>query len=153
MGTLTEDLDRYWDEAYTNKDIIAGLKLIAEFAGLVGLAVTAFVGGSIVLSWILGPFGIPVSGGAVFHIIVKPLLEWYDKLETRQRFYVRAAINAFNPAQHLEMATGAVSQMEEVTMLIEVIRKALNVQKKASKAANVLDKASKAVKTFFKGEG
>ncbi|MEW5870985.1 MAG: hypothetical protein AB1894_17055 [Chloroflexota bacterium] len=150
MPTLSEDLEHYWDEAYTHKDIIAGLKLLAEFAGLVGLGITAGIGGAWALSLILGPFGIPVSAGAVYHGIVKPILEWYSKLETEERFYVRAAVNAFNPAQHLQIAGEAIDHVDEVAVLIDILRKALDVHKIAGRSASALDTAAKAAKAVFK---
>ena len=149
MATLTEDLDRSWNEAYTQKDIRAGIKLIGEFMGVVLLAGTVFVGSSILLSAVLGPLGIGISGAAVFHGIVKPFMKWYNELDSTERFFVRAAVNAFNPADHAALAVGVVANVEEVTSLVQFLQKALEVQKRANAAANVVAKATKATKKLF----
>jgi hypothetical protein len=149
MATLTEDLDRSWNEAYTNKDIRAGIKLIGEFMGVVLLASTVFVGSSILLSTVLGPLGIGVSGAAVFHGIVKPFMKWYNELDSTERFFVRAAVNAFNPADHAALAAGVVGDVEEVTALVQFLQEALKVQRRAKAAANIVANASKAAKKFL----
>jgi len=60
MSILEDDLQRYAHEAWTLGDVRAGLKLIAELSGIVGLA---FICYTAITVWVpgLNAIGIPIS--------------------------------------------------------------------------------------------
>jgi ferredoxin len=90
LSQLEKDLTTYANEAWTKKDVVAGLKLIATIGGAVGI-VNAFI--ALVSTGI--PFvqsiGIPITGAMAMKLIIQAMKE-YDRLDSDERKVVRKAV-------------------------------------------------------------
>ena len=87
MSLLSDDLEKFKNEAVTKKDIKAGFKLIAEIGGIITVAGVAFTA---VTVWLPG-VGIPVSGYVAFKI-VQHSIKSYSSLDGKERKSVRAVV-------------------------------------------------------------
>jgi len=90
LNQLAKDLETYADEAWTNKDVMAGLKLIGAIGGVVGGAgaCIALISTGIPL---VQSIGIPVTGGMVVKLITQAA-KGYDQLDSDERKFVRKAV-------------------------------------------------------------
>jgi len=88
MGTLDQDLDRWKDELFTKGDLKAGMKLLFEITGGVGLAIGGIALASNVVPF-LNSLGIPITMGAA-HIVLRQAADAYAKLDTDKRKAIRA---------------------------------------------------------------
>jgi 2Fe-2S type ferredoxin len=90
LSQLEKDLTAYANEAWTKKDVIAGLKLIGTVGGSVG-TVVAFI--TVISTGI--PFvqqiGIPLTSAMAIRLITLAMKE-YDRLDSDQRKIVRKAV-------------------------------------------------------------
>ena len=91
MSDLFTDLETYADEAWTKKDIKAGLRIIGEVAGV---ATIAGLGFTAVTVWVPGiqAIGIPITASAVGRLVVQ-LGARYADLPTEDRACVRKTIS------------------------------------------------------------
>lgn len=104
MGTLSEDLALYANEAFTKRDVIAGLRLLGELAGLVSLYATA-----IALSTVTIPFLGPTLTRQIVIALSRAGINEYGKLSTQERKQVRAVIRWIRPAANASIVAETVS--------------------------------------------
>lgn len=104
MATLDQDLAEWAGELFTKGDLKAGLKLVAEIAGGVGL----FVGGMALVTNavpILNSIGIPLTIGAA-NMLLRQAARQYMYLGTEERKQVRAVASfvkgGFNLSRFLD---------------------------------------------------
>ena len=88
MADLFNDLADYADELYTNRDLKAGVKLVAEVSGVLIAAGTLL---TLLTVW-LPAVGLRVSALTVAQIMIRAG-EAYTKLDEKERKQVRAAIS------------------------------------------------------------
>lgn len=88
MATLSEDLEKYGDEFFSQSELKAGLAILQEVAG-------AIVVGGFLLSaltvW-MPAFGVPVASATVWQIMSRAAYA-YSRLGTEDRKCVRAAVS------------------------------------------------------------
>ncbi len=94
MSTLENDLSKYADEAWTHKDIRAGLKLLAELAGIAGLGIFGY---TVITSWVpgLNAIGIPISTALATRLLAQAAKE-YSNLPEDERAVVRKTVRFIN---------------------------------------------------------
>lgn len=97
---LEQDLIRYKDEVLTKRDIVAGLELIGEITGIVGL-IAAFGSLLTALPAIVTSVGLPASvaasaTGLFKYRVIPKLPEIYANLPAGQRKLVRSAMRYVN---------------------------------------------------------
>lgn len=80
-------MEEYKGELFTKGDIIAGLKLLFELAGVVTL-----ISGILALRVVLKSYGVDMSDSQ-FLFYTRVATEKYAELSTEERKIVRAAIN------------------------------------------------------------
>ncbi|MGX9725982.1 MAG: hypothetical protein ACTFAK_01295 [Candidatus Electronema sp. VV] len=85
MSKLDDDLERYANEAFTKGDVKAGLKLLAEITGLVGLAGLAFTA---ITVWLPG-LNIAIPTGTLVYGL-KIAAKEYSDMDEADRKSVRA---------------------------------------------------------------
>lgn len=85
MSQLDDDLERYANEAFTKGDIKAGLKLIGEITGIVGLAGLAFTA---ITVWLPG-LNIAIPAGTLAYGLRKAAQQ-YSNMNEDDRKAVRA---------------------------------------------------------------
>jgi hypothetical protein len=107
MASLGEDLENYAHEAYTKKDVKAGLKLLAELAGWASLAATAGA-----LSTIVIPYIGPTWSRQLIMGLTNKAMEEYGRLSAEDRKYVRAAVRFIRPETLVSGAVGNIADME-----------------------------------------
>lgn len=136
MGTLLEDLEKYANEVYTKKDVVAGMKLLAELAGLASLV--AFAGA---LSTVTIPFLGPSWSRTLILKLSHEALIKYDKLSAEERKnvraairYVRAAVGLANPVEHI------VDRVDEASFFSDLAEQAEKVEKWGDKLGSQLGK-------------
>ncbi len=139
MGTLLEDLEEYANEAYTKKDVVAGLKLLAELAGLATLFAT--VGA---LSTVTIPFLGPTWSRALILKLSHEALTQYEKLSAEERKKVRAAVSyataAFGLSSLVEQSTSIVERVDEASFFSDLANQAEKVEKWGDKLGSQLEK-------------
>jgi hypothetical protein len=112
LSQLEEDLKTYANEAWTKKDVVAGLKLIVTIGGAAG-TVVAFI--AVISTGI--PFvqslGIPLTGAMAMNLITQAM-KGYDRLNSDERKFVRKAVrflHSWHDSGFL-MATGQTAAPE-----------------------------------------
>lgn len=112
LSQLEEDLKTYANEAWTKKDVVAGLKLIATIGGAAGTvgALIALISTGIP---IIQSIGIPITGAMVGSLI-RQAIKGYDGLGSEERKFVRKAVRFLNSWHDsgLLMATGKTAAPE-----------------------------------------
>jgi hypothetical protein len=91
MSALKDDLEKYADELFTKGDVKAGLKLISEIAGLVGLAAIAFTA---VTVWLPG-LNIAIPGAALA-MGLRQAAAHYSNMNEKERKSIRSVARLFN---------------------------------------------------------
>jgi len=94
MSQLDVDLQKYADEAWNQRDIRAGFKLLAELGGILTLGVFGY---TVLTSWVpgLNALGIPIAAGTAHHLLRQAALHYSD-LPEEDRAVVRKAVRFLN---------------------------------------------------------
>ena len=104
MGTLSEDLELYANEAFTKRDVIAGLRLLGELAGLASLLAIG-----VALSTVTIPFLGPTLTKQAVYALSRVALNGYAELSTQERKQVRAVVRWIRPATSVSIVAETVS--------------------------------------------
>lgn len=92
--TLTEDLQADWKSLTLDGDVKAGLRLLAELAGLANLGIAGVALLSLA-SGVLAPVGLTLGGGVLAEV-AKLAYDKYDRLKTTDRKKVAKALKWLN---------------------------------------------------------
>ena len=95
MTTLDEDLKQYANEAFTNGDIMSGIKLIGEISGIVMLGGIAFTAATV---WLPG-INIVVPTGTLV-MCLKHAAQEYANMTAEDRKKVRAVVSLLKGGIH-----------------------------------------------------
>ena len=126
---LYDDLERYANETFTKKDLRAGLRLIAELAGIgtiagVGLGLTSLT--------------IPYIGPRLSYFILRGgaqlLVNWYVDLNAEDRRLVRAVLNKLP----INMFSSAASNAADMEFFADVVDTAATIEDAAGDVDEII---------------
>jgi hypothetical protein len=108
LTKLGDDLEQYANDAYSRKDIVAGLKLLAELIGVGSVAAVAMA-----LTTVTIPFLGPGPSRYVTRGLAQVLVNEYQELTTEDRKLVRAAMSIVpNPIDALSRFTDRLEELK-----------------------------------------
>jgi hypothetical protein len=135
MGNLVEDLDLYAHEAYTKRDVAAGLKLVVELAGL-----GSVLGVAAALTTVTIPFLGPEPSRYVMRALARIFFDKYKDLSAEDRRLVRAAMSiAPSPATALSAFS---SRLDELQFFSDVADGAAQLGERVGDIASLLEDES-----------